>query len=171
MMTPQRVHIDIASPKFAVASGEPTVLGVVLDREEKHFGTRYCVGTLSDDTLSAWTHPPVLDSLHLPHRNPFMPSDFAVKLCQVPDGGSAAYPRLLVGQPTARLWHKQDDVFKLPQSHVSLLLYSRNTLDKPAAIVLAELFGAYVSDGRSWSKVGLGFLNRFSVVERVLSFE
>jgi secreted Zn-dependent insulinase-like peptidase len=147
MMTPQRVHIDVASPKFAVVEGESTVLGVVLDREEKHFGTRYTVGSLSDETLTLWSKPPVLDSLHLPHRNPFMPSDFTVKSCAVADGGALTYPRLIVGQPFSRLWHKQDDVFKLPQSQVYLFLYSKSTLDDPSAIVLAELFGAYVADG------------------------
>ena len=61
------------------ASKLPSYLKVEDQEVEPAFGSRYWSCELSPSTVSKLKSPPSMPSLHLPAKNPFVPSDFSMK--------------------------------------------------------------------------------------------
>lgn len=146
-LSPANVRIDVLSHKFSTAgapeSEAEAFLGIVLDRTEPRFGTPYTVVPLPDATVTAWATTEPHATLHLPARNPFIPSDFSLKPAP---SDPAMYPAVVAQTDTSRLWFKQDATFMLPKTMLYAFVYSPICFKSPQALVLSELFGAYVSD-------------------------
>ena len=150
VLTPAAVRIDILSPKFTVA-GEGTdtgtpLLGVELTQAEPWFGTRHLTQRISEGLQREWEAVGPHPGLHLPARNPFIPSEFGLRSSEV-GVQSVPVPTLAVSGPRGRVWWRPDTLFQLPRSLVYMFLYSTDAFTDPVALVLSELFGAYVSDG------------------------
>ncbi len=146
-LSPANVRIDVLSHKFNTSSATESealpFLGVVLDHTEPRFGTPYTVVPLPEATVAAWNTTELHASLHLPARNPFIPSDFLLKPTT---SEPVAYPAVAARTDACRLWFKQDATFMLPKTMLYAFVYSPICFKSPHALVLSELLGAYVSD-------------------------
>ena len=65
------------------------------DLVEPVYKTEYCSRALPDEWLQQWQRKAGCEALHLPHLNPFIPSDFDL-LQACPPSTSAAAKRLPV---------------------------------------------------------------------------
>lgn len=111
---------------------------VVTDRESRWFQAPYAVHPLDADALEK-AIASVDAPLALPAPNEFVPHDVELK----PDPGAHEKPQLLVDTASLRLWHLQDDVFKVPRASIVLQLLSpvagRSAQDAALAILHARL--------------------------------
>ena len=137
-------------------------IGPTLDAVEARFGTPYHIEAMASDVVERLTHTPVNPRLSFPAPNPFIPADLTIKPLPTASGPASTSGAVLSGTggsdgitpPAAvfvngvgRLWHKQDDVFKLPRSSVRLYLFSPATHAHRFGNVLTELWSEVVDDG------------------------
>ncbi len=168
--------------------------GPVLDQVEPRFGTPFHIERLSEAVIHRLSHAPENPRLHFPAPNPFIPSDLTLKPlpgsssvskstssgdvspgAAVGSGDGISPPVFLASNPVGRLWHKQDDIFKLPRSTVKVFLFSPAVQQHKYGSLLTELWTEVVDDGAfpvSWLIPGplgqllylpLGFLLHLSL--------
>ncbi|KAK8900794.1 hypothetical protein QC760_010558 [Botrytis cinerea] len=105
------------------------------DSIEKRCGTEYKYEKIPADfleeikTAATSKKGDRLPELHLPHANPFIPTNFVVekKEAQTP----AISPKLIRNDDSVRLWFKKDDTFLLPKANVFIVC--RNPLPTATA--------------------------------------
>ena len=126
---------------------------VDFDQKEKWYGTEYAVQKLPAELLtelekslqSGVKDRP--DSLHLPHRNEFVPTRLDVEKKEVNEPAKA--PKLIRNDDTMRLWWKKDDRFWVPKTNFLITVRSPMTYATPASSVKTRLFCELVKDSLS----------------------
>ncbi|MCP4755169.1 MAG: hypothetical protein GY866_30195, partial [Proteobacteria bacterium] len=111
---------------------------VSADRTDKWYKTRYGVERIPVRTISTWEHPSVNPNLHLPAPNPFIPDGISLK----PLRKKELFPILLKKADGIRIWHKQDDRFKVPKGNLRIRLaapLAYSTVEKAAMTNLFTL--------------------------------
>lgn len=120
------------------------------DQKEKWYGTEYRSEKIPDDVMEefkrAATIPPEkrLSSLHLPHKNNFIPNQLEVEKKDVAEPAPA--PRLLRNDARARTWWKKDDVFWVPKANVVVSLRTPLIFASAENNVKTRLFTDLVRD-------------------------
>ncbi|XP_054271707.1 nardilysin [Macrosteles quadrilineatus] len=128
-LRPNNVNIMISS-KIA-ASNE------ILDKEEKWYGTKYCVKEIPADWLEQWKNIQTTEKFHLPEENTFIPTDFSIlETPQTPD----EYPVSLVKNSLSEVWYKQDVTFKLPNAFCCVKLVSPFAFVSPQNAAALDLY-------------------------------
>ncbi|KAF3920124.1 Nardilysin [Arthrobotrys entomopaga] len=84
------------------------------------------------------------NSLHLPQRNPFIPSNFDVVRKEVEH--PLKVPQLLRNTPESRIWFKKDDTFWAPKANIYFTLRTPKTYSTPRDYALARFFCELVKD-------------------------
>jgi len=85
--------------------------------------------------------------LKLPDPNPFIAEDLSVK--PLPEGGVPKKPVLLPTDglaPVARIYHRQDDVFRQPKASISFVIYTPFPMSSLHNCLCAELWCKIVAE-------------------------
>lgn len=136
-LVPQRMRLTVVSKQF---EGKTQAV-------ERWYGTPYTESPVDAALLDKWTKQEPNSALHLPHRNEFICSDFAVvtpPATTVPEADRA--PHLLRDDEQCRLWFQPDSQFRKPKHTLSFLLYSPSVSPTPYHAVLTGLFVRYLKD-------------------------
>jgi len=82
------------------------------------------------------------ESLHLPHKNDMLATDFTLK-----DYNQYwKEPRVILDTNIARVWYKKDQVFKKPKLNVCIKIVTPITFVSPKASVLVYLYIQILQD-------------------------
>lgn len=109
------------------------------DKVEKWYGTRYSV----DDVPSLPEFKDV-HSLHLPHKNDFIPDNF--DLCHVEAPCKQSRPRLIINEQNLKLWHKLDDTFLVPKALYTVKMVYPDVSQSARHCAVAAMFTSMVHD-------------------------
>lgn len=106
---------------------------------------------VTTDTIDPWYNTPIrirplnyqadadflpeLDALHLPAANPFVPSDFELHADL-----QEAMPKLLIDEPSQRLWYYPEHEFRLPKSRILIQLQQASVQNSAKQRVLSQLY-------------------------------
>lgn len=118
------------------------------------FSAQYKVEPIPIQRIEEWSKPTNYhDKLHIPALNKFIPSDFSLKCDQ--SGASTtidndvekkAPPKLLIERPDLRLWHKLDQVWRVPKTYLRLAILSSKIYATPRTMTLNRLFERVLKD-------------------------
>ena len=78
--------------------------------------------------------------MHLPQRNPFIPTDFELSTRDGIDGAAGKVPAVIKDAPLTRLWFKQDDEYLLPKACINFEIMSPLAYVDPSHANLNYLF-------------------------------
>ncbi|KAK6356726.1 hypothetical protein TWF718_001068 [Orbilia javanica] len=131
--------------------------GVTWESKERWYGVEYTLQKIPTDVLDIATRayngevPPQLGApgekpsgLHLPHPNPFIPTNFDVVRKEV--AAPQKVPTLLRNTAESRIWFKKDDTFWAPKANIYFTLRTPRTYSTPRDYALARFFCELVKD-------------------------
>lgn len=107
------------------------------NREEEWYGTRFSCERIAKSALESWAGTDTNGNLHLPERNPFIPTDFS--LVSV-DADIQSIPVIIHNTPMIRVWFKQDVEFLKPKTLMNLDFCSPIVYSDPLNCNLTHLF-------------------------------
>ncbi|KAH8590462.1 Metalloenzyme, LuxS/M16 peptidase-like protein [Bisporella sp. PMI_857] len=118
--------------------------------KEKWYGTEYTYEKIPLDLIKkieqahSTTTKNRLAELHLPHKNPFIPTNLEIERKEIVE--AALEPKLLRNDDKARIWFKKDDTFWVPKAN--LFVFLRNPLPSGTAenTLKARLYVNLVQD-------------------------
>ncbi|MGR5220171.1 insulinase family protein [Vibrio parahaemolyticus] len=107
------------------------------DKQAKWYFTPYSVQRFTDAQLAFFNDCPDFDALPfaLPERNPFINYDLATYPIETKDD----HPQLIEDLDGFRLWHLQDNQFKVPKGVVFIAIDSPHSVNSPKSIVKTRL--------------------------------
>lgn len=120
------------------------------DCTEKWYGTQYKAEKIPQDLMaelheaSASTRENRPASLHLPHRNEFIPTRLSVERKEVSE--PAATPKLIRHDDRARVWFKKDDRFWVPKATLHATLRNPLVWATPANFLKSKFYCDLVKD-------------------------
>ncbi|XP_062560794.1 insulin-degrading enzyme isoform X2 [Armigeres subalbatus] len=127
--------------KFYPKNARITVVGQKCEAktncEEEWYGTKYCTEKIDASVLEEWARNDVNSNLHLPERNPFIPTNF--DLMPV-DADIQSTPVIIHNTPMMRVWFKQDVEFLKPKTLMSLDFCSPIVYSDPLNCNLTHMF-------------------------------
>ncbi|KAM1995522.1 hypothetical protein ACFX15_028559 [Malus domestica] len=137
--TPENMRVDVVS-KSSIKSKDFHC--------EPWFGSHYTEEDISPSLMDMWKNPPEIDdSLYLPSKNEFIPSDFSIRsdnLCL--DPANISYPRCIIDEPLIKFWYKLDDSFKLPRANTYFRINLKGGYANLKSCVLTELYILLLKD-------------------------
>jgi insulysin len=124
---------------------------------EPLYGATYRESKISTEEMERWENPPEIDPrLHMPAFNEYIPTDFSLR-CD--DDGHAKdlnpedlddalqeNPTLLEVRPNFRMWHKMDQYWRVPKSHIRLSIVSPVTYQSPRHMTLNRIYQRVLND-------------------------
>lgn len=122
----------------------------VWDSTEKWYGTQYKSEKIPQDFMAelheaaSSTRETRPASLHLPHRNEFIPTRLSVERKEVPE--PAPTPKLIRHDGRARVWFKKDDRFWVPKATLHATLRNPLVWTTPANFLKAKIYCDLVKD-------------------------
>jgi len=166
------------SPENARVMWASKALAAECNEVEEWYGTRYSTRPIPEDWTAQWRQafaqgPSLLgliDELHLPAPNEFIPSDFSLLK------ESADVPQCIPQKDSAvKLWMRPDPSFKTPKAVFYLHLHLPEAYASPLSAVLVQLYVRLVNDALSEltypaDVAGLGYSLRSSVPGILLTF-
>ena len=126
-LTPSNVRIMAIAQKFD---------NIATD-SEPWYGTKHKTEPISDELLKSWEISVPYEKLHLPEKNPFIPTDF--ELCER-DTCDVKVPSVIQDTPLSRVWFKQDDEYLLPKASLNFEIMSEVAYENPTSANLNYLF-------------------------------
>ncbi|KAJ2746002.1 metalloprotease [Coemansia sp. BCRC 34301] len=109
---------------------------------EPYFETKYHVDTISNDLVFELASNSIHnDSLYLPEKNEFMPSDFTIKNLDMLGAAAVFKPTLLRLNDNLELWFKQDDHACTPKGSILLSIKVPTVSNSPQNHIMSNLFG------------------------------
>ncbi|KAL5111762.1 Insulin-degrading enzyme [Taenia crassiceps] len=130
-LTPHNFRCIIVSQKVADRCNET----------EEFYGARYGCDPIPSEKIETWCTCGLCPELHLPSRNPYMPTEFGLRCESSPDPEDMpSGPRILLDSAGTRLWFKQDNEFKLPKCYVNFNLISPLWAQDQVRDLLLQLF-------------------------------
>ncbi|KAF2235935.1 LuxS/MPP-like metallohydrolase [Viridothelium virens] len=121
--------------------------------KEQWYGTQYKYEKIPDDFVAELkeaassnkaTRP---SSLHLPHKNEFIPTRLEVERKEVDKPAKA--PKLIRRDANVRTWFKKDDQFWVPKTNLHIFLRTPLLHATPLTSVLTRLYRELVEDALS----------------------
>lgn len=119
--------------------------GLEYDREDKWYYTPYSVRPLTQEQLATWNTKELHPELHLPEKNPYICYNLEPQELH----GSDEFPTLIDDLPGFRLWHKQEDEFRVPKGMVYIAIDSPHSISDPRKIVKTRLCVEMLMDALS----------------------
>lgn len=111
------------------------------DRNEPYFGTEYSFQPLASTLVERLQQRKADDSMGLPASNPYIPEQLALL-----PGSNQARPELVLEQPGIRLWHQQDNRFRVPKANFYFSFRSPVANDTPRHHVMTSLLIKLLND-------------------------
>ncbi|KAI1768853.1 LuxS/MPP-like metallohydrolase [Hypoxylon sp. FL1150] len=148
------------------------------DQKEKWYGTEYKAEKIPEDFLAEisdafnYTAADRLLSLHLPHKNQFIPTKLEVEKKEVEQPSPA--PRVIRNDEIARTWYKKDDTFWVPKANLIVSMTNPIIFASADSSVKAKLFTDLVRDALeeySYDAELAGLQYNVSIDSRGLYFE
>ena len=121
--------------------------------KERWYGTEYKYEKIPSDFLTELeqaaqsTESTRPASLHLPHKNEFIPTRLQVERKGVNE--PAKYPKLIRRDANVRTWFKKDDQFWVPKANLQITLRTPMSWMTPLATMLTHLYRELVEDALS----------------------
>ncbi|OCH24486.1 peptidase M16 [Aliivibrio fischeri] len=115
------------------------------DRKDKWYHTPYSIQPLSEAQIKSWSHAELHPELHLPEKNPYI----CYELEPQELNETTALPTLLEDLPGFRLWHKQEEEFRVPKGMVYIAIDSPHAISDPRKIVKTRLCVEMLMDALS----------------------
>ena len=127
------------------------------DQTAKWYYTPYSVQKLTDEAKDFFKQPSHLN-FSLPDKNPFISYSFEPQ----PITSSKSCPEIIEDQPGFRLWHLQDDIFRVPKGVIYVAIDSPVAVANPRNIVktrlCVEMFLDSLSDDTYQAEIaGMGY--------------
>ncbi|KAJ3682909.1 hypothetical protein LUZ60_013136 [Juncus effusus] len=114
---------------------------------EPWFGSRYTEEEIPWNLLEAWRNPSFIDpALHLPLKNEFIPTDFALRNADVAKPTGENNPICIIDQPLIKLWYKMDFTFNVPRANAYFLISVKDGYKSLRNYILTELFVNLLKD-------------------------
>lgn len=120
------------------------------DQKERWYGTEYKAERIPEDFLAeisqalSYTAAERLLSLHLPHKNQFIPTKLEVEKKEVERPALA--PRVIRNDDIARTWYKKDDTFWVPKANLIVSIKNPIIFASADNSVRAKLYTDLVRD-------------------------
>jgi insulysin len=135
----------LRSDNFRLMIVSQTLLG--LDAKEKWYGTEYKEEKIPQvflkEIADALASPSErIQSLHMPHKNDFIPNCLSVKK----EVATSSTPKLIQLDDKVRVWFKKDDKFCVPKAALRITLRNSLVWTSPASYVKARLYCELVMD-------------------------
>ena len=127
LLTPSNVRVLSIAQKYDTIATE----------SEPWYGTKHKTEQINNDLLTAWETTVPYEKLHLPEKNPFIPTDF--ELCERDTSGDQV-PSVIKDTSLARVWFKQDNEYLLPKASINFEIMSRLAYLDPQHASLNYLF-------------------------------
>lgn len=127
--------------------------GLSWDKKERWYGVEYTIQDIPESTLKlargAFEGKGIPDftskvELHLPHPNPFIPTNFEVHRKE--NHTIQKIPTLLRNTSECRLWFKKDDTFWAPKANVYFTLRTPSVYATPRDYAISRMFCELVKD-------------------------
>ncbi|MGF1904176.1 insulinase family protein [Aliivibrio salmonicida] len=119
--------------------------GLTYDRQDKWYQTPYSVTPLTDLQLASWSELERHTDLCLPEKNPYICYDLEPKKI----AEHKENPTLIDDLPGFRLWHKQEEEFRVPKGVVYIAIDSPHSISDPRKIVKTRLCVEMLMDALS----------------------
>ncbi len=129
-LRPDNLRLILLAPDLPAALREP------------RYQVPYQITAIAPALQRRWLQLFTPAPLAIPGPNPFLPERPALK----PLADTAPVPRRILERPGLRVWHKQDDRFRLPRANLVIYLRHPEMLADPRGRVLARLYTALVHD-------------------------
>ena len=122
---------------------------------EPLYGANYRVQPISEKDLARWKNPTSVESsLHLPELNRYIPTDFSLR-CD--DNGEELSdseleqarkvpPKLLSQGKNWRVYHKMDQTWRVPKTHLKVSVISPSTYQSPRSMTLSRIYQRVLND-------------------------
>lgn len=127
--------------KFYPQNARITVVGQKCEAkatcEEEWYGTKYSTEKIDAKVLENWAKSDLNGNLHLPERNPFIPTNFDLLAV---DADIESIPVIIHNTPMMRVWFKQDVEFLKPKTLMNLDFCSPIVYSDPLNCNLTHLF-------------------------------
>ncbi|KAG0045268.1 Insulinase (Peptidase M16) [Gryganskiella cystojenkinii] len=139
-------ELRIDNWKAEVVSTDLSIVpGGAFTETERWYGTEYHLTKVSTALLERLQNLELHPELHLPSRNPYIPTSFD---CHRTETLTATLnnPALIKQTPVMRLWHKKDDTFWVPKVNIFFRLFSGFAIATPENMVQTILFVRVVTD-------------------------
>jgi len=135
-------HLNVENVRLGVTAQQ---FGETATRTEPWYGTKFKVERIPREKLEEWENAEIHPNLHLPARNPFIPTDFELV---ARDDVSLALerPEIVHETPLARLWYKQDGEFHLPKLCLNFELKTPKAYENPHSANMTALFVSLFRD-------------------------
>ncbi len=105
------------------------------NKKEQYYGTEYRTEKFSKEQVKTWQDVKLLDALHYPKPNEFIPKNLALL-----PSAKVAKPEKIIDNKWGQFWFQKDEEFRLPKASVSLLLFSEAVNRTPREKMLAVLY-------------------------------
>lgn len=116
----------------------------IAKEEEKWYGTKYTIEPLSDEFVKQLEDVSLHPELHLPTKNEFITTDFALR--PVIEEDLSESPQLISEDSALKVWHKQDTTFKVPRMNVYMTFASPVLNETPLSAVMSSLYEDLLED-------------------------
>lgn len=122
---------------------------------EPLYGANYRVHDLSQTDLKKWENPDSIDSaLHLPELNRYIPTDFSLRCddqgIQLTDAereqARKLPPVLLSKGKNWRVYHKMDQTWRVPKTHLKVAVVSPSAYQSPRSMTLSRIYQRVLND-------------------------
>ena len=127
-LTPSNVRILAIAQKYENIATEL----------EPWYGTKHKTQEIKKELLEQWEVIAPNEKLHLPEKNPFVPTSFV--LCERDTYDSNRVPYVIYDSSLSRVWFKQDDEFLLPKASLNFQIMSSLAYADPEHANLNYLF-------------------------------
>ncbi|KAF9170940.1 Insulinase (Peptidase M16) [Mortierella sp. AD010] len=121
------------------------VPGRTFTEAERWYGTEYHLTKVSAALLERLQNLELHPELHLPSRNPYIPTSFDSHHTETLTA-TLTNPDLIKETPVMRLWRKKDDSFWVPKANIFFRLFSGFAIATPENLVQSMLFVNLVKD-------------------------
>ncbi|CAN6669000.1 A-factor-processing enzyme [Trichomonascus vanleenenianus] len=117
-----------------------------LDQQEQWYGTEYAVKDIDPEFYKVLSSPPVVEELHLPQKNDFIPTNFDVAKKNILPEDRLKHPHLILRSDQMNVWHKKDDTFWIPKAYVNISLKTPIVHQSPANQVKSSVLISLIND-------------------------
>ncbi|MDD9179404.1 MULTISPECIES: insulinase family protein [Aliivibrio] len=132
-LTPEKMRVTLVAQ------------GLEYDHKDKWYHTPYSVHPLTENQLALWKNVEPHPELFLPEKNPYICYDLEPQALT----DTTEFPMLIEDLPGFRLWHKQEEEFRVPKGMVYIAIDSPHSISDPRKIVKTRLCVEMLMDALS----------------------
>nr|WP_320137026.1 insulinase family protein [uncultured Amphritea sp.] len=115
---------------------------VQTDQQDPWFKAEYSVNPIDTDRLKKWRQPEAVAALQIRQLNPYIADNFALK----PIEHEQQHPEKILQEGGFSLWHKQDNIFKLPKADFFFSIISPQANQTAENAVMTSLYTKLIND-------------------------